>query len=142
VDDGDNNANGGQDLFAEAEFDPGTYYVVVEDESDDDYSEETYTFCIDIFTGIASDESDPSFSIGPNPNRGNFIIRQNPEQQNYNLLEIRLFDPYGKELLKISKDHLQNREIPIRIEAPAAGLYLLKFITDEGVKTEKFIIQK
>ena len=54
ADDGVNNAGGGEDMFVEAELDPGTYYVVVEDEGNSDYNEETYTFCFDLITVCGS----------------------------------------------------------------------------------------
>ncbi|MCD4680799.1 MAG: PPC domain-containing protein, partial [Bacteroidales bacterium] len=44
--DRNNNANGGQDIFSNAVVGPGTYLISVEDEYNDAFNEETYTFCV------------------------------------------------------------------------------------------------
>ena len=77
--------------------------------------------------------------IGPNPNKGSFTIRQNKA---YNLREIQIYDPYGKEVTKITGDLLQNSEVPVRIDDPSAGMYLVNLITSQGVITKKVMIQK
>ena len=46
ADDDDGNANGGQDLIAEAFISPGTYYIHIEDELFSVTIEETYLFCL------------------------------------------------------------------------------------------------
>jgi len=47
ADDDDDNSFGGEDLTAAAFVTPGTYFIHIEDESNNATNEETFTFCID-----------------------------------------------------------------------------------------------
>ncbi|MGK0363959.1 MAG: hypothetical protein ACI85O_001013, partial [Saprospiraceae bacterium] len=65
--DGDSNASGGQSLFMTTILDAGTYYIHIEDESNNGQSFETFTVCIQLGTQVSFSPPDTIFCIDDAP---------------------------------------------------------------------------
>ncbi|MCK5840364.1 MAG: T9SS type A sorting domain-containing protein [Bacteroidales bacterium] len=141
ADDGVGNAGGGQDMYADADVDPGIYLIVVEDEGNYDYNEETYTFCMDLIVDINELSLSSQFDIFPNPNNGQFSINFLSEKNDLKILEINIFDFLGGEKVELQQNAFDGNEVSINIRNSASGLYLLRILTNKGIITKKILVQ-
>ena len=141
ADDGVGNAGGGQDMYANADVNPGIYLIVVEDEGNYDYNEETYTFCMDLIVDIDELSLSNQFDIFPNPNNGQFSINFLSEKNDLKILEINIFDFLGGEKVELQQNAFESNEVSINIKNTASGLYLLRILTNKGIITKKILVQ-
>jgi uncharacterized protein YfaP (DUF2135 family) len=141
ADDGVGNAGGGQDMYANADVDPGIYLIVVEDEGNYDYNEETYTFCMDLIVDINELSLSSQFDVFPNPNNGQFSINFLSEKNDLKILEINIFDFLGGEKVELQQNAFEGNEVSINLRNTASGLYLLRILTNKGIITKKILVQ-
>jgi hypothetical protein len=87
------------------------------------------SFCL---TGIKPEENNFSFSVYPNPTKGEFILHDLPSQAQ----RLRIVDVFGK---TIFQTELNNNKVPVILNAPD-GIYFLRIETQEGVCNKKIIL--
>ena len=78
--------------------------------------------------------------ITPNPadNEINLKVDLVKKQAKVN---IKIFDTNGRLILDQIYDDVKTQQIPFEISDYNSGIYFLHFITEEGVRTERFIVQ-
>jgi len=140
ADDGVTNANPGDDMFINTVLNIGTYLIVVEDEYNDAFNEETYHFCVSLLTDIDELSLSNQINIFPNPNNGQFSINLLSGKNDLKILEINIFDYQGRELAELQQNTFEGSEIFINLKNNASGLYVLKLLTNEGVLTKKILV--
>ncbi len=140
VDDGVVNGNPGDDLFINTFLNIGTYLIVVEDEYNDAYNEETYYFCVSLLTGIDDLSLSNQINIFPNPNNGQFSINLLSGNNDLKILEINIFDYQGRELAELHQNTFEGSEIFINLKNKASGLYVLRILTNKGVVIKKILV--
>jgi hypothetical protein len=136
--DGVGNASGGQDLSCSMMAEPGLYYVVVEDEGNSDFNEETYTICMDVITGIENPSAAGAlFTVYPNPCSEQLYINPGPNDD-VSQIHIVLLDHLGRIII-----HKENADInaPINVQQVPAGVYFLRVQTSNGILSHKVLIQ-
>jgi hypothetical protein len=136
--DGVGNSSGGQSLTCSMMAEPGLYYVVVEDEGDSDFNEETYTFCLDIITGIENPAAtNTRLNIYPNPCSEQLYINRGLNED-ATQIDIALLDRLGRIII-----HKENADInvPLNVQQIPAGVYFLRVQTSDGIITQKVLIR-
>ncbi|KAA1243548.1 fibronectin type III domain-containing protein [Aquimarina sp. RZ0] len=94
------------------------------------------SFTIDNVLGV-EEVYDDQISIVPNPNTGKFVIK-NRSQKNLN--EVHIFDLTGKLVYKEVLSQFET-EKEIQLDAPEAGMYLVRIISEMGTETKRIIIE-
>ena len=141
ADDGVPYPGGGEDMFVSADVNAGTYLISVEDNGNNAFNEETYTFCMDLIVDIDELSLFNQFDVFPNPNNGQFNINFLSENNDLKILEINIFDFLGGEKVKLQQNAFEGNEVSINIKNTASGLYLLRILTNKGIVTKKILVQ-
>ena len=140
ADDGVTNANPGDDMFINTVLNIGTYLIVVEDEYNDAFNEETYYFCVSLLTDIDELSLSNQINIFPNPNNGQFSVNLLSGNNDLKILEINIFDYQGRELAELQQNTFEGSEIFINLKNKASGLYVLRILTNKGIITKKILV--
>ena len=80
------------------------------------------------------DKNYATIQIAPNPSAGK--IKLEFKNENENILEINIFDEAGRIIKQFNK--ISKNEIELNV---AEGVYFMRIITNNGVQTQKIIIQ-
>ncbi|MBL0741023.1 T9SS type A sorting domain-containing protein [Chryseolinea lacunae] len=89
----------------------------------------------------ARDEDEEDIYVYPNPSGGSFVL----QWINWGATPVRIqiVDRYGNEALSQQVNTLDDvQRVPIEMPASANGVYVIKIVSDTGIKTKKIIIQK
>ena len=128
--DGDDNSNGGQELFTELNAEEGTYYIHVEDENNNLTVEERFTFCISCEIMVSTNDlSKPKISLYPNPTNAHINVVGINRNAKYKISDLN-----GKVLI-YSK--LSDNEIDLTDLKP--GLYFISLFDNETTISRKII---
>ena len=130
ADDGDGNANGGQELSASFSADPSLYYIHIEDENNNFTTEETFTFCISCEPLVSTNETDalPS-KIYPNPTDGIVRVAGFNQDATYSITDLSGNIHYSATLI--------NNEIDL--SSLPAGLYFIAVSDKQNIQSWKII---
>lgn len=91
--------------------------------------------------GIKSVENVSSFSVYPNPANGNVAISY--ELKNETSVKVQITDLAGKEIFVSNQGNKSGKNsVSVNTAAFANGVYVVNFITNNGVVTEKLVINK
>jgi hypothetical protein len=86
---------------------------------------------------------DPANIVTVSPNPASNFINLNVDLINaQDQVEVRVMDASGKVILSRLYNNVTNETFNYNVSNFSAGAYLLNFITKEGVRTERFIIQR
>ena len=88
--------------------------------------------------GIAA-ELFENFSLHPNPNQGSFSL--NFDLSSAQELEIQLINLNGQRLWREHTGQIQQYHRQITLDNASPGIYLIQIITDQGIHTDKLLIQ-
>jgi hypothetical protein len=130
ADDGDGNANGGQELSASFSAEPGVYYIHIEDENHNFTTEEMFTFCISCEVMVSTEEAlTLPVKIYPNPTNGVVIVNGFSRDAAYSIT-----DSKGKVHLRATL--IRNE---INLSSLPAGLYFISVSDDQHTLSRKVI---
>jgi hypothetical protein len=91
-------------------------------------------------SAITEFNSQPKFSIFPNPSKGKFNIQMQGVKSNIVNLEIEIYNVLGEKVLKLSDFQTQNSN-EIDFSEHSKGIYFIKINSGAKVHTEKIVIQ-
>ena len=78
--------------------------------------------------------------ITPNPANDEINLKVDLVQKQENV-NIKIFDTNGRLILDQIYDDVKSQQIPFEVSDYNSGIYFLHFITEDGVRTERFIVQ-
>ncbi len=92
---------------------------------------------------VSVNELDEANIIQVSPNPASDFVNLNVELLNtQNKVNIQIMDAAGKLVHKELHGNVLNETFQINVSNYAVGVYFINFITDEGTRTERFIIQR
>jgi hypothetical protein len=84
--------------------------------------------------------NDQSFRVWPNPARGEFTFQLN--NKTGGLAQVQISNVDGTLIQKRTVAASIGQTIKFDLSKQAAGLYLVKVITGQGVQTQRLVVQK
>ena len=78
--------------------------------------------------------------VSPNPADNKINLRIDLVEMHANV-NIRILDVNGRMILDQPHENVQSEMYQIDVSNYASGTYFLHFITEQGVRTERFIVQ-
>lgn len=118
----------------------GTYTITLTAENDCGSNSATFEVSV-IISSTFTLGAEVRTSIAPNPSTGSFVLRI--DQLPTDRADLVIVDAQGRlvhtQILNLVNGHAQET---IRLESLAGGVYLLRLSTDQGVRTERLVIQK
>lgn len=118
----------------------GTYTITLTAENDCGTSTTTFEVSV-VVSSVRSLSAEVRTTVAPNPNNGtfNFSIEQLPSDR----ADLIIIDAQGR-LVYQQVIQLANgqAEQTIRLQNLAGGVYLLRLATEQGIRTERLVIQK
>ncbi len=104
----------------------------------------TYQLQLDIVRGLSVGLAEPAATTGiavyPNPVRDNITIDLSEFEGS--LERVELLDPIGRQVKLVSVANKVGGRTVIDLSGTNEGAYLLRLVTDKGVRTERIIIAK
>jgi hypothetical protein len=140
ADDGDAYPNVGENMFVSVVVDAGTYLIVVNDNDNWNFNEDTYNFCLG-FTDIDEQSLSNQVQVFPNPGNGQFNINILSGNNDLKILEVSVFDQLGRENTRLREDAIEGNEVSVNIQNSARGIYVLRILTNKGIITKKILVQ-
>jgi hypothetical protein len=90
--------------------------------------------------GMKNPTSNVSFTLYPNPNHGVLNLELNPG--NSPTTQILIFDANGKQIYSGEYLNANTKKIQIDLSDHDSGLYFIKVITQDGVASKVFLMEK
>ncbi len=141
ADDGVTYPSNGEDMFVSADVNEGTYLISVEDNGNNAFNEDTYTFCTELALDINELSLSSHLDVSPNPNNGQFYVRLLTENNDLKILEVSVFDQLGRENTRLRENAFEGNEVSVNINNTVRGIYVLRILTNKGIVTKKILVQ-